>query len=260
MFSRIWPINVILLLLFAFLGLKAYGVWFQGNAGDKTLEMVVEPARKAPEPLAALYEKKIPPGEKYDALIALNLFSPERTETILEAPKPDGKSKKLSASEQKNIKQYLINLTLYGLVITNDSAEALVSYPVAKPVLNGRKRKSRNVKRLASRQTKWVKVGDTLDDFKVVSITPDRVLLKVGDQSFDLLLYDKGKLKKRAAAKPKTGPNVVGVSVKLKTGSKVAATPAKTPAVKTKSQSAIPFPTQKKASGTAATKSRTSQK
>ena len=264
MFSRMWLINVILLLLFAFLGLKAYGVWFQGNTGDKTPEIAGNPIQKTPKPAAALSERKISPQTKYDALIALNLFHPERTETILEAPKPNEKSKKLSVAEQKNIKQYFIKLTLYGLVITNDSAEALVSYPVEKPVLNGRKNTRRNVKRLTARQTKWVKAGDSLGDFKVVSIEPDRVQLKAGELSYDLLLYDKEKLKKRGPAKPETGPNVVGVFVKPKNGSQVTGVTQKTkvvsqtgessakpPVLNAKGKPSIPLPTKKRALGAA---------
>ena len=187
MFSRIWLINVILLLLFAFFGVKAYGVWFQRNTGDKTPEIAGNLVRKTPKPVAAPYERKIPPETKYDALITLNLFHPDRTETILGAPKPDQKSKKLSTAEQKNMKQYFSNLTLYGLVITNDSAEALVSHPVAKPVPKGRKKvipknRRRNIKRLTVKQSQWVKAGDALGDFKVVSIKPDRVVLKAGEQ------------------------------------------------------------------------------
>jgi len=221
MLSRIWLINVILLLLFAFFGVKAYGVWFQGNTGDKIAEIAGNPVQKTPKPVAAPYERKISPETKYDALITLNLFHPERTETILGAPKPDEKSKKLSDVEQKKIKQSFSNLALYGLVITDDSAEALVSHLVATSVLKGRKtaipkNTRRNIKRLTVKQTQWVKAGDTLGDFKVVSIKPDRVVLKAGEQLYDLL-YDKEKLKKRAPAKPKMGPNVVGVALELKT-------------------------------------------
>ncbi len=264
MLSRIWLINVILLLLFAFFGVKAYGVWFQGNTGDKIPEIAGSPVQKTLKPVAAPHERKISPETKYDALITLNLFHPERTETILGAPKPDEKSKKLSAVEQKNIKQYFSNLALYGLVITNDSAEALVSLPVAKPVLKGRKTSipkntRRNVKRLTVKQTQWVKAGDTLGDFKVVSIKPDRVILKAGEQSYDLLLYDKDNLKKRAAPKPKTGPNVVGVSIKPTAGSKVAKVPVKSPVVNAKGQSTIPLPTKKEAPGAPVTKTRKSQ-
>jgi len=264
MFSRMWLINVILLLLLSFFGVKAYGVWFQGNTEDKTPEIAGNPVQKTLKPVAAPYERKISPETKYDDLLTLNLFHPDRTETILGAPKPDEKSKKLSAAEQKNMQQYFSNLTLYGLVITDDSAEALVSYPVAKPVLKGRKttipkNTRRKIQRLTAKRTQWVKAGDTLGDFKVVSIKPDRVVLKAGEQSYDLLLYDKDNLKKRAAPKPKTGPNVVGVSIKPKAGSKVAKVPVKSPVVNTKGQSTIPFPTKKEASGAAVTKTQRNQ-
>ena len=264
MLSKIWLINVVLLFLVGFFGLKAYGVWVQGNAGDNPPQIGRKLVQKTPKPVATPYDRKIAPETKYDALIALNLFSPERKETILETPKPDAKAKKVSVAEKKVIEQYCAKLTLYGLVITDDSAEALVSYPVAKPALKGRKNTRRNVKRLTARQTKWVKAGDSLGDFKVVSIEPDRVLLKTGDQSYDLLLYDKEKLKKRGPAKPKTGPTVVGVSIKPKTGSQVTGetqktkevsqtgkSSAKPPALNTKGKSSIPFPTKKGASGAA---------
>ena len=218
MFSRIWLFNGILALFVVFFGLKAYGVWIEGSKGDDIPEIGRKNPLGVTNPPKALYDIKIPPESKYDVLMTLNLFTPERTEIIPETKKQDEKSKKLSAVEQKNIKQYFSSLTLYGLVITDDSAEALVSYSVLASGLKGRKTatpKNRrgNVQRMKVKQTKWVKAGDTLGDFKVVSIKPDRVLLKAGEQSYDLLLNDKEKPKKRVPAKPKTSPNVVGVSV-----------------------------------------------
>jgi hypothetical protein len=265
MFSRIWLMNIVLALFVGFLGFKAYGVWAQGNKGRYLPKITGKTVQRTQNPAEALHKKNIPPESTYDVLMALNLFVPERKEILPEAAKPDEKSKKLSATDKKNIQQYFKSLTLYGLVITNDLAEALVSHPVVKPVLKrGKtvipKNRRRNIKRLTVKKTQWVKAGDTLGDFKVVSIKHDRVVLKADDQSYDLLLYDKDNLKKRAAPKPKTGPNVVGVSAKPKTGAKVATGPAKTPVVKTKGQSAIPFPTKKEVSGAIVTKTRKSQK
>jgi hypothetical protein len=223
MLSRIWLINVILGLFVVFFGLKAYGVWIhQGNKGYETPGMAQQPTQGITKPLRELYEIKIPPESEYDVLVALNLFSPERTEIIPEIKKQDERSKKLSVAEQKNITQYFTQLTLYGLVITNDTAEALVSYPVKKPALKKRRtsirdKTKRKVNSLRVKQTKWIKAGDKLGDFTVVSIEHDRVFLKAGDQSYDLLLYDKEKIKKRRPAKPKMGPNVVGVSDAPKT-------------------------------------------
>jgi hypothetical protein len=222
MFSKLWLINVILFFLFAFLALKAYGVWFHENTGEKGPKIPIKSVQASQKPLAALPDRKIPPETAYDDLINLNLFHPDRTETVLVAPKPDAKARKLSAKEKQNIDQYFSALTLYGLVITHDSAEALVSYPVLKSALQSRKsaipkNRRRNVPRISAKENKWVKVGDTLGDFKVESIQPDRVVLKTGETSYDLLLYDKEKPKKREVAKAESGPNIVGAPAAPKT-------------------------------------------
>ena len=235
MVSRIWLANAILALLVVFLGLKAYGVWIQGTRGQEIPQMAQGSTREITEPSRDLNAIKVPPESGYDELATLNLFASERAEIIPEMKKQDEKPTKLSAAEQKDITQYFSKLVLYGLVITNDSAEALVSCPVKKPVLKRGTNPNRNnlrsnkqvptVKQTrnnlrsnkqipAVKQTKWIKAGDKLGDFTVVSIDPDRVFLKAGDQSYDLLLYDKEKVKKRGPARPKTGPTVVGADVR----------------------------------------------
>lgn len=266
MLSRIWLINVVLGLFVVFLGFKAYGVWLQGNRGFDIPQMAGKPAQGVPASAETLHKRNLPPESTYERLMTLNLFAPERTEILPEAAKVDAKSKKLNAADKKKIEQNFKNLTLYGLVITNDIAEALVSHPVAKSIVKGRKatipkNRSRNIKRLTAKETKWVKAGDQLGDFKVVSIKPDRVLLKSGDQSYDLLLYDKDKLKKHQAVKPKTGPNVVGVTVpktaskktgaptQPKTASKASGASAKSPVVFKRGDTSIPLPTKKRGSG-----------
>jgi hypothetical protein len=277
MFTKIWLINALMALMAlmaVFFGFKAYGVWVQGNNGFDIPEMTQKLAQRIPKPAEALHKRNIPPETKYKVLMSLNLFAPERTELIPKAVKPDKASIKLSAADQKKVKQYLNNLTLYGLVITNDSAEALVSHPVDKPVLRSTitsmpSNRKRNIKRVTAKQTKWIKAGDTLGDFKVVSIKPDRVLFKAGDQSYDLLLDDKEQLKKRGPAKPQAGPNVVGVSAKPKTGSQMldgTQTPkgvsqaggsaTKPPVLNAKGKSSIPLPTQKKTTDGAVPKKR----
>jgi hypothetical protein len=219
MLSRIWLTNAILVLLVVFFGLKAYGVWFQENKGLEIPERVQKPVQGVTKPLETFDERKIPPESEYNALMSLNLFSSERTEIITDETEPDKKIKQLSEVEKKNIQLSLKKITLYGLFITDDSAEALVSHQTTKPVLRrGTKLISKKTrlskKNLTVKQTIWIKVGDTLGDFEVVAIKPDRVLLKAGSQFHDLLLYDKENIKSRRPAKPKTGPTVVGVSVK----------------------------------------------
>ena len=208
MVSRIWFVNVILALLVAFLGLKAYGVWSQENSGIPA--MAEKPVQRVVKPLGTFHERKVPPESEYDALMALNLFSPERTEVLADETTPDEKTKTLSAVEQKNIEQNFSKFTLYGMVITDDSAEALVSCPTTPLVF---KRGTKPKRTQAVKQTKWVKAGDALDDFKVVAVKPDRVLLEAGGESYDLLLYGNEQVKNRGSAKPKPGPTVLGASV-----------------------------------------------
>ena len=265
MLTKIWLINALMAFFVVFLGFKAYGVWVHGNNGFDISEMTQKPAKSIHNQSEKLLKRNIPSESKYEVLMSMNLFAPERTEIIPEAAKPDKTSIQLSAADQKKVEQYFKEFTLYGLVITNDSAEALVSHPVANSVLGGRKtaipkNRRRNTQRPTTKMTKWVRAGDTLGDFKVMSIQPDRVLLKAGDQSYDLLLYDKENLKKRTAANLKTGPNVVGLSVEPEAGPNVAKVPAKTPIVNAKGQSTIPLPAKKEASGAVVTKTLKSQK
>lgn len=218
MLSRMWLINGILVLLIGFLGLKAYGVWSQENKGFETPKMVQKPVQRVTKPLGSLQERKISPESEYNALMALNLFSPERTEIISDETIPDEKAKKISAVEQKKMQLNLKKLTLYGLVITDNSAEALVSQPSTTPIFNQRTKSIRknatlSKKRTALKQTKWVKVGDSLGEFKVVTIAPDRILLEGGGQSYELLLYDKNKIRSHRLSELKTGPTVLGLTV-----------------------------------------------
>jgi hypothetical protein len=218
MFSRIWIANVILALLVAFFGLKAYGVWFQENKGFKISGKALKPVHRVAETVGMLDKVQISPESEYDSLMTLNLFSPDRTEILVDEVKPSEGMETKSPAEQVNREQFLKRATLYGMVITEGSAEALVSNPTPKPVIRQKRRlgiqKKPETKRLKVKQTKWVKAGDAFGDFEVVAIKPDRILLKAGGQSYDLLLHDKEKVRTRGPARPKTVPTVVGADVR----------------------------------------------
>ena len=221
MFSRIWIANVVLALLVAFFGLKAYGVWFQENEGFEISGKALKPVHRVAETVGMLDKVQITPESEYDSLMTLNLFSPDRTEILIDEVKPSEGVETKSPAEQVNREQFLKSAILYGMVITEGSAEALVSNPAPKPVIKQRRRlgiqKKPETKRLKVKQTKWVKAGDAFGDFEVVAIKPDRILLKAGGQSYDLLLHDKEKVRIRGPARPKTVPTVVGADVRPST-------------------------------------------
>jgi hypothetical protein len=212
MVSRIWLINAVLALLVAFFGLKAYGVWFQEDKGNKIPEMTQNPIQTIAKPLRISDKGKIPLESEYDALMALNLFSPERIEILPDETNPKEGKETITTVQQKNLEQNLKRITLYGMVITEDSAEALVS-DIAVASTGRVKRALGRTKTTKPkvRKVKWIKVGDSLGEFQVAEIKPDGILLKAGSMTFDLPLYDRERVKRRAPVRPKAGPTLVGI-------------------------------------------------
>ena len=238
MISRIWLINVLLAVFVAFFGFKAYGVWSQEQPDAQTTEKTRKPSQAVQRPGTFLNKRQVPPEKDYAALINQNLFSPERIEVLPEDKKPAKQEKKLYTVEKKTLKEMLDKMVLYGLVITDDSAKALVTDVSYKPVVRmGRKLKLR---KLMVGKTKWVKPGDMVGEFEVTKIESDSIRLRVKDNDYQLLLYDKEKLKPHAPVKQKGGPIVVGSAVtKLVTPEKPAIKKAPIPG---KKPSAAPQP------------------
>ena len=227
MISRIWLINVLLSLFVAFFGLRAYCVWFQ----EQPNETNQQPFRALQQPGIFLGKRQIIPETDYAVVITQNLFSSNRTEDLPKKQKPDDPKKNLTSAEEKKLDDILNKIILYGLVITDDSAKALVSDVEFKTV----RRSGRTIRNhIKIKAAKWIKAGDSLGDFKVSEIKRDRVVLMSGNETYDLLLYDKNKLKAHAPLNQKGGPIVVGSAVTKsvtpeKPGTKKALIPGKKP-------------------------------
>ena len=153
-------------------------------------------------------KQPLPREKDYAVLISQNLFSPERKEVLPEDKEPTEAEEKQHTVEKKNLDRMLDKMVLYGLVITEDSAEALVSDVSLKPVV--RRGRRLDSKKVTVGETKWVKSGDMIGDFKVTKIESDRIRLEGKGHDYDLLLYDKENLKPHAPIKEKGGPTVVG--------------------------------------------------
>jgi len=211
MISRVWFINIILALFVAFFGFRAYGVWSREQPNIQTSRESRKASQVVQRTDALMGKRQTPPEKDYAVLITQNLFSPERKEVLPEEKKPAKAEEKLYAVEKKNLEEMLDKMVLYGLVITEDSAKALVSDVSFKPVVRmGRKLQ---LKKLTVGETKWVKAGDTVGEFKVTKIKKDGIRLQVKGNNYVLLLYDKEKPKPHAAVTPKGSPTVVGAAV-----------------------------------------------
>jgi len=205
-----------------FFGLKAFAVWSQGerpvletgNAESRRVQTIKRPVQ-------GKTKREVPPESTYDVVMGKNLFSPKRIEQNPETGEQDAKGEAAESPTQKQLEVVLKSIFLFGVVITDDYAAALVTDIGNMPTSSKGRRLPKRM--LATNKVKWVKVGDTLGDFKVAEISNDRVLLKAGSDKYDLLLYDKDKPKIRASVAPKSEPAVVS------TAGKNLATPGKTP-------------------------------
>jgi len=210
MLSKIWVINIFLTLLVAFLGMMTYEVWFEQDGVVKTDKTLKLPPKTHKTPNKIFDEKRVLPESDYGVVVNMNLFSSKRTEERLEKKTPAEEKQTFTVGQVKELNQQLAKMILYGLIITDDSARALVTDVAFKNIYKrGRTTRQLNVVKL-----KWVETGDSLGGFKVAKIKNDRVLLTADKKTYELLLYDKKKSKSRRPAKPKSGPTVVGVSVK----------------------------------------------
>jgi len=203
MFSKIWLVNLILAVCVAFLGLQSYRVWTEGHGSETRPEPVEIKDGKTDKPVVGgVVRPRLPPERAFDTVVNRNLFSPDRTES--EGAKEDGKAD--NQVSDKDAENALKGITLYGVIVTDAYQGALVTEKALKrPILKGKPSR----KPVRQEESRWVKVGDVLGDFKVASIAPDRISLSTGTGSYDLFLHDKEKPRDRAAVKASSGSPVV---------------------------------------------------
>ncbi len=251
MLSRIWLINTVLAIFVVFLCLRAYGVWSQEEPGGESNRKPKKMAGIVEKPGSSVDERLVPAEKDYAVVIDKNLFSPERKESLPEEKKPTQEEDKLFSVEKKNLEEMLDKIVIYGLVITKDAAKALVTDVSYEPVVRrGRRLK---LKKLTVGKTKWVSAGDRVGEFEVAEIKSDRISLRIKGNDYELLLYDKEKLKPHKQVIKKSGPTVVGVTVPMPKEASVKAQPTqpqqKRP-VLTKNQEQKPIVSEKKSATT----------
>ena len=184
MFSKIWLINLVLAVFAIFFGLKAYGVWSEGEKGFSEAPLIEKPSSR---PKKRIVKKRMPPESDYSVVVERTLFSPERALPDLQEGEPE-------AEEIKDLKVSGKRFFLYGVIIMDDYKAALITNPEVK---RGKKKQ------------KWVMVGDSVGGFRVAGIKKDMIILAEGAREYEILLYDKDKPKGGAPARKKSKPTVV---------------------------------------------------
>jgi hypothetical protein len=158
-------VDGVLLVAAAFLGVRLYEAW-QVRAPGASLESSAAAPSEPPPPTAAPSPE--PPLTTYATVAERNLFSPNRTETAPEPPKTAAGPAAPAAPPAPKPK-------LYGVVLLPE----------------GRGRAY-----LEDAQRKRIfaySVGDVVGDARLEQIKADRVVLRRGSESFEVLLYDPSK-------------------------------------------------------------------
>jgi len=231
--SKIWLINGILAVVAAFFCIRAFDVWGDDPRSSVEVRAVDRSAAK-PRPATprGITARSVAPESNYESVVSKNLFSPERKTSLSEEGEQELGDDWENSTEGRELLERVKGMTLYGVVITDDSKSALVvadaavqerpaagipklgmaaNIPAA--VLARRQAVAAKIPgglpaaslaRGEKTEAEWVRVGDSLSAFTVADILADRVVLKAGSRDMDLLMYDKDKPKSRAPVVQKT--------------------------------------------------------
>ncbi len=183
--SKIWLINIFMAAVVVFLGVMSFDIWTKKDEAIPEIQAVKNPG--APPPVKRLAERTMPPESTYGIVAEKDLFSSKRSEPLPEELKPG----------PPKISEKMI--FLYGVVILGESRQALISDPESGPKASKGRAKD-----------KWVKVGDTIGNFRVAEIGKEKIILAEGANRHEILLYDENKPERQtAAAQRPAAPTVV---------------------------------------------------
>jgi hypothetical protein len=170
----------------AFLALAAILLWTHSpSAAPEKVETKAGP--RIENPPAGRESREFTPIESYIFISEKNIFHPERKEFPIPAPPPVPEVKKPIVRPQ---------VVLQGVTIAGEYESASVSSP-------GR------VMKKGERELQTLRRGESIGDYKLAKILPDRIVLESPEDSFEVLLYDPKMAKKRSNIKTENKPAAV---------------------------------------------------
>ena len=179
MFPKVWIANLVLAVLVVFFSVNAYKIWYEDADAGKEERIVKTTAQKAVAGRGEKYVKRLMPAESaYDIVADHNLFSPDREEYVPDEPEPAAAPEPLASKDRISGE----TITLYGIIILNDYKKALINNP---------KRQTGESEQI------WVTIGDAVSNLKVADIQKESIVLAEGKKKYEVLLYDKSKVKSR---------------------------------------------------------------
>jgi len=175
-------INLLLVLIIAFLVNENYR---ERTAPPPAGRGAAASKQKSGEPVSysSAREKEKPDPAVFRSVSEKNIFSSNRKEfPVPLTPEPTKKSPLVRP-----------NVQLFGVAIGEEFHAALITNPTRRTDKG-------------ERETMTVKEGQRVGEYSVAKILPDRITLELSGDSFDVLLYDPTKPKKRPAVVSTTSP------------------------------------------------------
>lgn len=181
MARKYYLINLLLILIIVFLVKKNYREWRsplavrEESASSKQRTMVVVSSSPAGK-------KEIPDPAVFRSVSEKNVFSPDRKEFPVLLVNP--------AIKKPPVRP---NVQLFGVTLGPDFHSAIINNPTRRADKG-------------ERETITVIEGDRVGEYKVTSITEDRITLESSGDSFDVVLYDPAKQTRLSAIAPTRTP------------------------------------------------------
>ena len=175
------------LALVLLLMVKNYAIWTQPVdwvPEEKTAKRPQNKLENKPEVVSTFGTQKSPPSMKsYASIAEKNVFSPDRRDF----PAPLGTGARQVVRPQ---------IVLYGVTIIGNYKAASIASP-GRPLQKG------------ERETFTVKVGERVGEYKLTEVLSDRVTFEAEGDTFEVLLYDQSKSKRRTDIRTESKPATI---------------------------------------------------
>ena len=176
-------INVSLILIVFFLAVENYDEWTKPAPVGKESASSRQRTTAASSQTSAA-GKEAPAPAQFRLISDKNIFSPDRKEFPIPL---------LSEVKKPPVRP---NLQLFGVVIGEGFHSAVINNPT--------RRADRG-----ERETMTVKEGEKVGEYTVAKVLPDRITLESSGDTFDVLLYDPTKQKRKPVVTPAPSPPAV---------------------------------------------------
>jgi hypothetical protein len=208
MSSRYGVLGLLLFFVILVLGYENYQIW----SSPSPLVPPKESGKKGegkpdPSPAVAIPREKAP-LDSFNVIAEKNIFNPERKEFSPLAAGIPGLGRSAPRPQ----------ITLYGVAIAEGYMVASIVNP-GRPLQKG------------ERETKTIKIGDSVGEYKLTQVLPDRIVMEAGEDTFEVLLHDPKAPKRRVEVRTAAQPATITTTSPTQPPPVPGATPVPTPGV-----------------------------